>query len=546
MAIACSVCSYGNLDHARFCAGCGARLGQVGAERDLLFGQLIHDRYRIVSVIGEGGMGRVYLAEQQMGAAKRPVAIKVLRGGQDAVGVSRFTRECELVVQLTHPSTIRFYDFGKLPDGRLYIAMEYVEGRSLAAAIDEGPMPLATVERLVGQIGGALIEAHRRGIVHRDLKPDNILLAHNPDEGEFAKVLDFGIAKQNEPHGGTGAEITSEGLIVGTPAYMSPEQLAAKPLDERSDVYALALIVFEMLTGRRPFEAKTPLEWATAHISKPVPSFDDFPSTRLLPESKRAAILHALAKEPGERTHSVRAFLEEFLGAQRMSVLSIAPSSDREPRPAGDAPTLAATPSAQRGARSADVPSLPTRRTPLLVLGALAMAGLGATLVFAFRGALLGPSVTSPSAAPDAGARPPDAGTDAPAPQPTWLRIMSGSDRTTDVAHALGAPDGQCARIAPGGKVLLELSPGTRIHTDGRSTADLSVVVGESSAPYRVDVLRERGEERTQVGADVVGSVEIDVDQFERAEFRYVRVKNPNRRGDVCLDAVAIVPAQAS
>jgi serine/threonine-protein kinase len=142
--------------------------------------------------------------------------------------------------------------------------MEYVEGRSLARAIDEGPMPLATVERLVGQIGGALIEAHRRGIVHRDLKPDNILLAHNPDEGEFAKVLDFGIAKQNEAHGGTGTEITSEGLIVGTPAYMSPEQLSAKPLDERSDVYAFALIVFEMLTGRRPFEAKTPLEWATA------------------------------------------------------------------------------------------------------------------------------------------------------------------------------------------------------------------------------------------------------------------------------------------
>jgi serine/threonine protein kinase len=544
MAIACSACSYVNPDHARFCAGCGARLGQAGAERDPLFGQLIHDRYRIVRVIGEGGMGRVYYAEQQMGTAKRPVAIKVLRGGQDSVGVSRFTRECELVVQLTHPSTIRFYDFGKLPDGRLYIAMEYVEGRSLAGAIDEGPMPLATVERLVGQIGGALIEAHRRGIVHRDLKPDNILLAHNPDEGEFAKVLDFGIAKQNESHGGTGTEITSEGLIVGTPAYMSPEQLSAKPLDERSDVYALALIVFEMLTGRRPFEAKTPLEWATAHISKPVPSFDEFAATRLLPESKRAAILHALAKEPHDRTHSVRAFLEEFLGAQRMSVLSIAPSSDREPRPAGDAPTLAATPSA-RGARSdAETPRVPTRRTPLVILGAVVMAGVGAALVFAFRDRLVGaPPLTTVS---DAGVSVLDAGTDAAVPEPTWLRIMSGSDRTTDVARALGPPDGECARIAPGGKVLLELAPGTRIHTDGRASADLSVVVGETSAPYRVDVLRERGEERTQVGADVVGSVEIDVDQFERAEFRYVRVKNPNRRGDVCLDAVAIVSAQAS
>ncbi|MBX7191857.1 MAG: protein kinase [Sandaracinaceae bacterium] len=548
MSLACSACSYLNADHARFCAGCGARLGQAGAERDPLFGQLVHDRYRIVRVIGEGGMGRVYYAEQQMGTAKRPVAIKVLRGGpQDAVAVQRFTRECELVVQLTHPSTIRFYDFGKLPDGRLYIAMEYVEGRSLAGAIDQGPLPVATVERLLGQIGGALIEAHRRGIVHRDLKPDNILLAQNPDEGEFAKVLDFGIAKQDDGQG-SGAEITSEGLIVGTPAYMSPEQLAAKPLDERSDVYALALIVFEMLTGKRPFVAKTPLEWATAHMTLPVPSFDDYPSTRLLPESKRAAILHALEKEPTRRTRSVRVFLEEFLGAQRLSGLAIAPSSDREPAPTGDAPTLAATPSAQRPSKASreEAPSLPTRRTPIVVLGAVIALAIGAGLAFAFRdrlGLVAGDSGET-SSPQDAGPPPSDAGTDAPTRTASWLRIMSGSDRTAEVASALGPPDGQCATISPGGKVLLELAPGSRIHTDGTEAADLSVVVDAGSAPYRVDVLRERGEERTQIGADVMGSVEIDVDQFERTEFRYVRVKNPNRQGTVCLDAVAVVATQ--
>jgi hypothetical protein len=178
-----------------------------------------------------------------------------------------------------------------------------------------------------------------------------------------------------------------------------------------------------------------------------------------------------------------------------------------------------------------------------VILGALVMAGLGASLVFVFRDAIVGAPTTT-TQLPDAGAARPDAGTDAAAPAPTWLRIMSGSDRTTDVARALGPPDGECAAIAPGGKILLELAPGTRIHTDGSPSADLSVVVGESSAPYRIDVLRERGEERTQVGADVVGSVDIDVDQFARAEFRYVRIKNPNRRGEVCLDAVAIVAAQ--
>jgi serine/threonine-protein kinase len=541
MAIACTACSYVNADHARFCAECGARLGQEVAERDPLFGQLVHDRYRIVRVIGEGGMGRVYYAEQPMGAAKRPVAVKVLRGGHDSVGVSRFTRECELVVQLTHPNTIRFYDFGKLPDGRLFIAMEYVEGRSLARALDDGPMPLATVERLVGQIGGALSEAHRRGIVHRDLKPDNILLAYNPDEGEFAKVLDFGIAKQSAPESAA-AEITGEGIIVGTPAYMSPEQLSAKPLDERSDVYALALIVFEMLTGKRPFEARTPLQWAAAHISEPVPSFDDYPATQSLAESKRKAVLHALAKDPHERTRSVRAFLEEFLGEQRVSVLAITPSQDRAPRPSADAATLPATPVSQRaaGARTA-APEIPTRRTPWLVLGALAMTCLGAVTVVSLRGALSGSPEAA--AAPDAGP-PPDAGADTLAVRPTWLAIMSGSDRTTDVGWALGPPDGHCATIAPGGKVLLELAPGTRIRTDGRPSADLAIVVDAFSAPYRVDVLRERREERTQVGADVVGSVELDVDQFERTEFRYVRVKNSSRRGEVCLDAVAIIAAQ--
>ncbi|GAB4201038.1 MAG: hypothetical protein OHK0013_12640 [Sandaracinaceae bacterium] len=549
MAIACPACSYANPDHARFCAGCGARLSEANAVRDPLFGELVNGRYRIVRVIGEGGMGRVYYAEQRMGGATRPVAIKVLRSHvNDAIAVQRFTRECELVVQLTHPSTIRFYDFGELPDGRLYIAMEYVDGRSLAKAIEEGPIPLPTVERIIGQVGGALSEAHRRGIIHRDLKPDNILLAHHPDEGEFAKVLDFGIAKQADAQGPQGHEITGEGLIVGTPAYMSPEQLAGRAVDERSDLYALGLITFEMLTGRRPFaECKSPLEWATAHLTKDPPSFDAYPATRSLPEAKRRAIYRALAKDPADRPRSVRAFLEELLGAQGVTALAITPSSDRQARPVGDEATLVATPRsvtprpspeiapAER-ASSPDVVRLPVSRTPWVVLGVLVATLLGTAIVLAVR---QGDDEPAPSQF-DAG--PPDAGTDAPANAPateSWFRMVSGSDRTEDVTHALGEPDGRCARIAPRGKILLELAPGTRIRTDGRPTPDLRVVVSDSSAPYRVDVLVARHEQQTQVGADVVGSMSIDVDQFEQAEFRYVRVKNTAARGVVCLDAVA-------
>ena len=171
---------------------------------DPLIGHVIAERYRIVSKIGEGGMGRVYLAEQRMGTTTRTVAIKVLTTSlSDQLAVARFYRECETVVKLSHPNTIRFYDFGTvevpLAGGghrpQLYIAMEYVDGRSLAGAIEAGPLALEWSTGSCARSRGALTEAHRRGIVHRDLKPDNVLLARNDAEGEIPKVCDFGIAK---------------------------------------------------------------------------------------------------------------------------------------------------------------------------------------------------------------------------------------------------------------------------------------------------------------------------------------------------------------
>jgi hypothetical protein len=303
-----------------------------------------------------------------------------------------------------------------------------------------------------------------------------------------------------------------------------------------------------MLTGRRPFaECKTPLEWATAHLTKDPPSFDAYPATQGLHEAKRRAVYHALAKDPADRPRSVRAFLEELLGTQGVTELSLTPSGDRHARPIGEAATLAATSRSvtprlqgvlepKERASSPERVQLPISRGPWLVGAALASAALGAVVLLAVR---RGDAVPAPLPVPDAGA--PDAGVDAPAPRSSesWFRMVSGSDRTEDVTNALGEPDGRCARIAPRGKILLELTPGTRIHTDGRPTPDLRIVVSDGSAPYRVDVLVERHQQRTQVGADVVGSMAIDVDQFEQAEFRYVRVKNTAARGTVCLDAVA-------
>lgn len=531
-------CGHENESHARFCSACGAPR-ELATSSDPLIHMLIADRYRIISMIGEGGMGRVYLAEQQMGTATRKVAIKVLTGSlSDSLAVARFYRECETVVQLSHPNTIRFYDFGRIDvplarggsEARLFIAMEFIEGRSLAKALDVGPLPLETVDRLVTQISGALTEAHRRGIVHRDLKPDNVLLTKDIDGLDFAKVCDFGIAKQERR---TGPEITVQGTIIGTPAYMSPEQITGLEVDERSDVYALALMTYEMLTGARAFVANTPVEWATAHLTMEPRPFEDFPATRTLTAERRTAIRHALSKDPSERTPSVRAFAEEFCGAEARPKDSFVPRRQSSPMGHDDAiaPTLAATPNAVLRARP------PTRRgfEWIMVLGAFALVAAGAASVwFAMQPREPLMSLASP---PDAGA--PELLVDAgdPTMPREWAHILQFEERVTNATWALGPPDGQCARIAPNGTIHVELTPGTQMSTDGTGAPDVRVIVLEGSAAYRVDI-GVAPRRFTTIAQGLIGSTPLDIDQYELSRFRYIRVKNRERRGDVCVDAI--------
>jgi predicted Ser/Thr protein kinase len=511
----CAACGTANEPGARFCKGCGATL--AAAEGDPLLGQLVAARYRLVRMIGEGGMGAVYLAEQAMGTARRKVAVKVLKGPPSELARARFLRECETVVQLSHPNTIQFFDAGALADGRLFIAMEYVEGRPLTAAIAEGPMPWPKVERLVEEIGGSLAEAHRHGIVHRDLKPDNVLLARHGDD-EHARVLDFGIAKQRER--GEGPELTVAGTIVGTPAYMSPEQLAGAEVDARSDIYALGLMTFEMLTGRRPFQGSTPFDWATLHTTHPPPSFDDFPATRSLPQRARDAVYRALAKEPQERQASVKQFVDEFR--------SSAPSTG-----SGVAVPL--------GPPAPPAP-MPSRPPWLLAAGAAmgAVAVVGLWLI-------LRPDAPAVPDAPDAGAAAnaprsePDAGP--PPLRRAWLQIVAATDDTDDPALALGPPDGRCAVIRPNGKVLLEVGAELLVRGDGSPAPELEVIVDAArSGPYRVDLLvTRRRDEALNVASDLVGSTPLDIDEVAAGlGYRYVRIKNRSARGNVCLDAVGV------
>ncbi len=318
MARPCQRCGYENDDESKFCRQCGAMIElEIADAADPLIGKILLGRYRVVRVLGEGGMGKVYLAEQKMGTATRDVAIKTLHPelSSDPQLVARFHRECETVIELHHPNTVQFYDFGDLEDKTLFIVMEYIEGEDLARRLHRvGPLDTRTIDKILIQVCGSLAEAHERGIVHRDLKPENVLLTTRGGQTDFVKVLDFGIAKRSEAEDDAKAKLTKQGMVLGTPPYMSPEQFSGQTLDLRSDVYSLAVMTYEMVTGRLPFEANTPWEWATKHLTAQPTPLDAYPQGAALPVHKKNAILRALAKNREERHPNALAFMHEFTG----------------------------------------------------------------------------------------------------------------------------------------------------------------------------------------------------------------------------------------
>ncbi|HEU5077422.1 MAG TPA: protein kinase [Polyangiaceae bacterium] len=320
----CEACEHENMDGARFCAGCGALLPTEHTGEDPMVGQLIGGRYRITGVLGEGGMGIVYVGEQQMGSTVRKVAIKTLHQhlSKDASVLARFHRECGTVAQLEHPNTIKFYDFGATEDGTLYIAMEFVEGKPLADIIQaSGALPPDRVVHIMRQVAGALDEAHEQKIIHRDLKPENIILGKRAGESDFVKVLDFGIAARTESADRVKEQkLTQQGMVLGTPPYMSPEQFTGKALDRRSDIYSLGVMAYEMLTGQLPFEADTPWQWATEHMTAQPRPFEAVATGGSIPSAMRAAIMKALAKDPEQRQATARQFFEELTEGGRVTV----------------------------------------------------------------------------------------------------------------------------------------------------------------------------------------------------------------------------------
>jgi serine/threonine-protein kinase len=275
--------------------------------RDILSGQ-----FQILQKIGSGGMGAVYKAAQP--AMNRMVAVKILHpklaNRKDLV--SRFRREARAMSHLTHPNTVKVYLYGELEDGSLYIVMEYLEGKNLNQVVrKEGPLPVERAIPVLVQVCGALQEAHLQGIVHRDLKPENIFLSTNGGLKDYPKVLDFGLAKVTERELRPGSiMLTQEGMVFGTPEFMSPEQAQGKVLDARSDIYSLATILYEVLTGKLPFDAKTPMEYIQLHVTKPPIPLDARIPGKTFPPGLGDVLAHALEKKPENRYASASDFAD--------------------------------------------------------------------------------------------------------------------------------------------------------------------------------------------------------------------------------------------
>ena len=308
---------------ARFCPACGKALvstetkaessAQLRAE---LVGRQIAGRFRILAKLGEGGMGAVYRAEQI--SLKRAVAVKLLKPemSQNAMLLRRFSAEAEAVAKLDHPNTVKVYDFGQDTDGALFIAMEYIEGASLRGAMTaHGPLPPARALAIAIQVAASLADAHAQAIVHRDLKPDNVMLQDKGRQRDIVRVLDFGIAKLRDDQRSTQQAMTQAGDMLGTPQYMAPEQIRGEPIDGRTDVYALGCMLYEMVTGRLPFEGTSVLAILTKHLTDTVVPPSQRRPDLALPDVLDRVVMTGMAKEPSGRPLTMERYGELLAGA---------------------------------------------------------------------------------------------------------------------------------------------------------------------------------------------------------------------------------------
>jgi eukaryotic-like serine/threonine-protein kinase len=272
---------------------------------DPLIGRVVGGRFKVTALIARGGMGKVYRAEQS--PLGRICALKVLHpshaGEQDPEFHKRFFLEASIASKLTHPNTVTIFDYGRTDDEIYYMAMEYLEGRTLHRAIrDAGQLPEERAAHIARQICRSLREAHALGVIHRDLKPANVFLARHGDEADFAKVLDFGLVKNVSDKG---EDLTQTGMFMGSPKYMAPEQIRGDRVDARTDIYALGVILYEMLTGKVPFDRATSVNILMAHVHEEAPPMRQMNGIISVSGAMEQVVAGCMAKDPDRRFRSM-------------------------------------------------------------------------------------------------------------------------------------------------------------------------------------------------------------------------------------------------
>jgi serine/threonine-protein kinase len=445
----CPVCGITYPDTSAFCAADGTTLISEGGGSDLV-GSVVADRYLVERLLGEGGMGRVYLARHVR--LPQQAAIKVLHPGMiaDPEAVARFNREAANAARIEHERVARVFDFGETRTGSVYLAMEYVPGRSLHAIInDAGRLPPVRAARLTYQVAEGLEAAHRIGIVHRDLKPDNIMVVTDEAGVDRCKVVDFGIAKAAD--GGGHTRLTRTGMIVGTPEFMSPEQFLGEELDARSDVYALALVAYNAFTGTLPFVAATPERAMAARMMEAPRSLAEAVPDQAWPPALQEAFDRALDRDPATRTATAMEFGEALVAAVEqwtgepvlrgrtpLATSAVTPPSTAGV-PAAGVTTKASAPDREASPRS-DVPASRSRPPRgVLVAGAVVLLAVFGYLTIPRDDAASPMTRDSVGAVPDTGA-PADAASRLEAARPGEPPLAEPKDAGVTAKSGIQAP----------------------------------------------------------------------------------------------------------
>lgn len=498
------------------------------AAPDPLIGQLVDERFKILSVIARGGMGKVYRAEQA--PLGRICALKILspsyEGDGDPEFYKRFFLEASTAAKLSHPNTVTIFDYGKDEALDIYfIAMEYIEGKTLHRTLrEEGPLGEIRTGHIARQVCRSLREAHKLGVVHRDLKPANILLTNREDERDSVKVLDFGLVK--DVTGTVEQDLTQAGLFMGSPKYMSPEQITGAPITPATDVYSLGVMLFEMLTGKVPFDRGKSVMTLMAHVNDPVPRLDEVRPGLVVSTALENIVMCCLEKAPEARFRSMDDLLAalklldpdalrtgtyeavfpggagEYAPPPSMTPLSISGSGPlARPAPgsssgATDIVAMSSTPPAPMAPSGS--PSLPSgdpfkpasRGSSKLVMGLVALIAAGGAAAYLL--STRPPTVAEPIASASHAAVGPSAPTTSTlgtAAETTAAQSSAAPAVTVKTARVTSTPPG--ARVIDGTTTLCESTP-----------CDIEVAIAADGSAKRVVAIERAGYRSATVTVD--------------------------------------------